>query len=64
MIKTFGGVKLKENITKNDYDKLYYAENKNNIKAKMLTKEKCKECDKDICHGNMLRHLKNVHKKI
>ena len=46
----------KEKISAKDYNKQYYAKNKDEIKAKLFTKEVCSNCSKLISHQNMKQH--------
>lgn len=43
-------------------DKKYREKNKDKLKQSKANKVKCPHCEKEICKGNINRHIKNIHK--
>jgi wyosine [tRNA(Phe)-imidazoG37] synthetase (radical SAM superfamily) len=40
----------------NEYNKMYYAKNKEAIMAKLLCKENCIYCNRSVNHQNLIKH--------
>ena len=47
------------NEERKEYNKKYYAENKERIAEMLLTKQECPQCKKFITKGNMQCHMKS-----
>ena len=47
------------NEERKEYNKKYYAENKERIAEMLLTKQECPHCKKFITKGNMQCHMKS-----
>jgi hypothetical protein len=42
-----------------EYNKKYYAINKEIIMKKLLFKEKCKYCERSVNHQNLIKHMQS-----
>lgn len=46
-------------LSTQEYNKMYYAANKDKIKQQMFAKQSCTNCNREVNHQNMTRHKKS-----